>query len=351
MTDASTSGCVAVVGVAKHAGKTTALNRLVQEARRTNASVGLCSIGLDGESIDAIHDVDKPPVFCTEGQLVASLRQPLASSSCDLEMLEVLGGDTPLGRLHLARCRSDGRVILAGVRSQRHLERVTRAISSRGADTILVDGAFGRSMTTGARTVDRLILAAGAVSGRTPRDIVQTAAPIIEQIHAPSVARGWQADLLNHAESQDAALVGGPATGPRPLAASSALVGLQQSSDLWDSDTNAIAIPGAVTDSVAESLLDASVIERRDRRPWLLAPDVSSFHLSPEVWRELRASWRILLGRSIELTAIAINPRRPDGTAVDPEALRRAFKQWMVNQSIGPLPVWDPRTADRVATV
>ncbi|MEG0661801.1 MAG: hypothetical protein RR472_00835, partial [Anaerovoracaceae bacterium] len=54
---------VSIVGMAKNAGKTTALNYLIEEAMDEGMILGITSTGRDGESTDVVTGTDKPKVF------------------------------------------------------------------------------------------------------------------------------------------------------------------------------------------------------------------------------------------------------------------------------------------------
>ena len=54
---------VAMLGMCKNAGKTTAMNRLIRElAAAGQGPVALTSIGRDGEATDLVTGTSKPPI-------------------------------------------------------------------------------------------------------------------------------------------------------------------------------------------------------------------------------------------------------------------------------------------------
>jgi len=365
MTRRPSNRCTAVIGLAKHAGKTTALNRLIEELSEGRSRLGLCSIGFDGEPVDSLHNIDKPPVVCRAGDLIVSARQALERSTCDVDYRTSLGEQTPIGTLYLARTLTPGRVMLAGIRSRDVLETAVQHLIQTGVDSVLVDGALGRVMTAGASTTDSVVLAVGAGSGSTPTGVADAAKPMVEQLLVSKLPGGvdaepepnsvlsgfWRRQLLNHAVDTERVVLGGPGEAPISLEAGSSLLALRRAKDLLSNGVYGVAVPGAVTEGVVDELISTArpADDLGSGRPWLLVPDISSFTLDAASWRRLRAGWRLAVGRRVPLDAVAINPRRPDGTTMDVEALRRAIKLMMVDLDIRPTPVWDPRTSDVVS--
>ena len=79
---------LSIVGMAKNAGKTTALNYLIEEAIDEGITLGITSTGRDGETQDLVTGTEKPRVYMEEGMLAAvpSLLYDLADAG--LEVLE-----------------------------------------------------------------------------------------------------------------------------------------------------------------------------------------------------------------------------------------------------------------------
>jgi len=66
---------ISIIGLAKNAGKTVALNYLIDEANKFNVITGITSTGRDGESIDLVTKTQKPTIFVTEGMYVATAKK------------------------------------------------------------------------------------------------------------------------------------------------------------------------------------------------------------------------------------------------------------------------------------
>ena len=69
---------MSIVGMCKNAGKTTMLNWLLT-AGHLRGTLGLTSIGRDGESTDVVTGTEKPGIFVREGTLIATAKDMLLS--------------------------------------------------------------------------------------------------------------------------------------------------------------------------------------------------------------------------------------------------------------------------------
>ena len=64
---------MSIVGMCKNAGKTTMLNWMLHHDR-LQGTLGLTSIGRDGESTDVVTGTEKPGIFVREGTLIATAK-------------------------------------------------------------------------------------------------------------------------------------------------------------------------------------------------------------------------------------------------------------------------------------
>jgi hypothetical protein len=180
---ATGSASLAVVGTSKNAGKSVVVAALLDALARGDRTYGLCSSGRDGEAVDAIDGQPKPRFFLRPGGVVA-LPAALVPRSPALEILDVQGDTSALGRMLIARVRAPGFVEIAGPPSAAALRRVVHALARR-TDVVLVDGAVDR--IAGLRGgEDAVVVAAGAASGATQALAVEAAAALVERLRLPA---------------------------------------------------------------------------------------------------------------------------------------------------------------------
>lgn len=313
----------AFVGVAKNSGKTTALTRFVEAASVRDSEVGLLSIGIDGETRDAVLGVEKPSIPIVEGTWVVAGADVLARSSARFEYVEGLGASTPLGRAYLARSVDAGEVVLGGLRHRQDLlaarDAIREAAGCGGSTRVLVDGAYGRRLAADGRVAETAVLSTGAVVGETPTRIVEATECLVDCLRL-SEPVGRAAAAGRRAAHEQRALFATPDE-VRRMSEASALRGLPASRDAWPEQTCAVAVPGAVTDGVLEELMRVDGTGRT-----LVAMAPASIRASSETWRAFReCDWDVSVRYPVELSAIAANPVDPAGGRVSRKALVEAL--------------------------
>lgn len=246
---------IAFIGTTKHAGKTTALNALVREAHRQGHSVGLCSIGLDGERLDTVIGVEKPSIVVKAGMIVATAERALEQSDAELEWLEATGIHSPLGEVVLARVLREGRVLFAGVRQRLHVAAILARFLHYGCTFHFVDGAFDRLAAAAPDLVDAAILAVGAVAGKTIPEITNHAQSVLHRFCLASVDTEVATHIARAVEQNAIGMlsVNGELTLLNRYATAN---GIRRHSK-WRPDTQTLFVPGAVTDGLLSEFLEA----------------------------------------------------------------------------------------------
>ncbi len=153
---ASREGVFAIAGTCKNAGKTTVLGYLLGLPR--GETVGVTSIGRDGEAVDEVERIGKPAVRLPAGGLVATTRQGVGA----VEWIEQTRWRTPLGAVWIGRATAAASVELAGPSTREGLEAVVARLRTLGARQVLVDGAFDRAAATASSLADGVLLAVGS---------------------------------------------------------------------------------------------------------------------------------------------------------------------------------------------
>ena len=146
---------VAVVGLAKNAGKTTVLNHLLH---RLGGRAGLASLGLDGEHRDQLTGLAKPCVVPPAGCLVATAEE-LAGG---LPVRRRLGMRTAVGEVVLVEAAGDAPVLVSGPPTLSELDRTVDALFEEGVERVLLEGALGRMGPAEPGRAAAVVLAAGA---------------------------------------------------------------------------------------------------------------------------------------------------------------------------------------------
>ena len=330
---------IALVGLAKNTGKTVALTTLIRELRERGETVGVTSIGRDGEEHDAIDfRIDKPRIALRSGDLLATTDALLAASGLPYALLEETDVRTPLGRVRVARLEADGEIEVAGPSAGEQLRSVCESMLANGASRTLIDGAIDRRAAASPRVADGLILATGAVLGATVEDIVLATRRAVELLRLPVLAPERAAELEPYGRpGGDGALVDA-AGAARPLPPRFALTAGRAEIDALlegNADAQRLVVAGAVTEAFLTDL--AGALRARRRELALTAVDPTHIFLgSREPGWLRRQGLELSTLAGIELVALTVNPVAPMSHRVESRELRAA-----IGEAVKGVPVID----------
>ncbi|MCY0875372.1 MAG: hypothetical protein OWT28_03740 [Firmicutes bacterium] len=333
---------VAIVGVSKHAGKTTVLSRLIEDASLLGRPLGVVSVGIDGERADSVLGTPKPRIHVPAGTFFASALGAFGTGYAPVRWLEPLGIPSVLGEVWIGQAIEEGDIVLAGIRQLDHLLRFKEQLAQRAHAHLLVDGALARMVAIHPDVADGVILATGAVLGSLPA-VEQGTRQALLRLTTPV----WQppAEVANRL-AQDAAQSG---VWVGQLSAAAAEVIDWDRVDICDlrylGDAHAFAgdwrtlgagderlyiAQGAVTDAVV------SALTKREQSVLLVARDPSCLFISAEVWKGFaRRGHALRVLRAPVLVGVAVNPTAPRGPGLDRTLLRTRIA------ALTDVPVWD----------
>ena len=196
--------------------KTTMLNWMLHHDR-LQGTLGLTSIGRDGESTDVVTGTEKPASSCGRG-----LSSPPPRICCGWGTPRWRSWRPPAsprrwGEVVIFRARSDGNVQLAGPSITTQLKEVSRLFFEMGADKSIIDGALGRK-SLGARAVaEGVILCTGASYHMSIDKVVADTAHVYRlmnlpkaEVMPPEMEESLEKCLKDHGE----ALISGALTIP-----------------------------------------------------------------------------------------------------------------------------------------
>jgi hypothetical protein len=162
---------IAVTGMCKNAGKTTAVNYLIRNLYSEHR-LALTSIGYDGEETDEITMLEKPRVDVFPGMLVATCESCLTVSSAGYKILIETGLRTVLGEILVVGIVSEGIMEVSGPSIVAQLIDVCGVFSELGCDKIIVDGSAERQSF--ASHMDCTILSSGAAVSPVMETVIKT---------------------------------------------------------------------------------------------------------------------------------------------------------------------------------
>jgi len=152
---------LAVVGTAKNAGKTVAIAAVAAALHAERTPFGLCSVGRDGESIDALEAIAKPRLFLRAGTVFATAAALLPRHPA-VEILEVRAERGALGPIAIVRVRAPGFFEIAGPSSASAVRRIVQHLLELTGFAV-IDGAVDRIAAL-RNSEDAIVVAVGATA-------------------------------------------------------------------------------------------------------------------------------------------------------------------------------------------
>ena len=186
---------ISIVGMAKNAGKTTALNYLIEEAIDEGIVLGITSTGRDGETQDLVTGTEKPRVYLEEGMLAAVPSLLYEMADAGLEVIRKTKYSTAIGELLICRVREAGYVQIAGPVINAEQKLLCDDMLELGCELVLIDGAIDRKTIASPDTSDAIILSTGAVLSRTMSKVVEETAHIVNLYRTPELEAGTAREL------------------------------------------------------------------------------------------------------------------------------------------------------------
>ena len=325
---------LSIVGMAKNAGKTTALNYLIEEAIDEGIVLGVTSTGRDGESQDLVTGTEKPRVYLEEDMLVAvpTLLYDLADAG--LEVIKKTKYSTAIGELLICRVKDAGYVQVAGPVINAEQKLLCQDMMQLGCSLILIDGAIDRKSIASPETSDAIILSTGAVLSRKMNKVVEETAHVVNLYRTPELEEGIIRDVITQNNFDDKIMLVNGDGKIRKLNLITGLGAAKEINGAIDEDTRYIYIPGAFTNSV---ISDISL--KNLKQVQIVLKDPTKIFINVMDWGIFRKKGlRVKVLKNIEIAAITVNPWAPAGYTFDNRFLLETMKE-----AIPDIPIIDVR--------
>ena len=324
---------VSIVGMAKNAGKTTALNHLIEEGYKEGILLGVTSTGRDGESVDLVTETEKPRVYLYEGTLVTVPEKLFALAEAALEIISTSKYSTGLGALYLCRVREGGFVQIAGPVASSDTKKICDEMLSLGVDMVLVDGAIDRKSVANPQSSDSVILSTGAVISRDIKKVVADTAHVVELYNLPEIEEGTLRSLIEE-RTEDAILLVKEDNETESLDLMTGLGSGRHINQAIDDNTKYVYIPGALTVSMLEEI-DFDKLKRIE----FIIKDPTRIFVDTLSWKQFKKrGLKVKVLKNIKVSAVTVNPTSPEGYSFNSQILCDKLEE-----ELGNIPVIDVR--------
>lgn len=324
---------LSIVGMAKNAGKTTALNYLIEEADDEGIQLGITSTGRDGETQDLVTGTEKPKVFLYEDTIVSVPTQLYDLADAGLEIVKKSDYRTSIGDLLLCRVAESGYVQIAGPVATAHTKKMCQEMFQMGCELILIDGAIDRKSIASPETSDAIILSTGAVLSRNLKKVIEDTAHIVELYSVAELEEGRVRQLINENMDEERIMI---IKGDQVeiLDLTTGLGASRFIDEAIDDDTDYVYIPGAFTNSVIADIHPAKL-----RKVNFVLKDPTKIFINQMDWGQLRKKkFKVNVMKNIKVAAVTVNPIAPSGYSFDHQVLRDAMQK-----ALADIPVIDVR--------
>ncbi len=331
---------VSIVGMAKNAGKTTALNYLIEEAMDEGLKMGISSTGRDGESTDLVTGTQKPRVFLDEGTLVSVPKNLYNLCDAGLEILKLTDYHTTLGPILLCRVVKSGYVQVAGPVSAWENKKMCRELESFGAELVIIDGAIDRKSIASPEYSDAVILSTGAVLSRSLRKVVEETAHVVGLYGIETLKEERIRQVICDTRNEEQMLIfsktssreGRPDFQKIPVKTSFTAGKFLE--DAMDETTEYVYLPGALTTNITDAIQP-----KKFKDCTFILKDPTKIFIDALSWQQLRKKgFRINVLQNIQVAAVTLNPYAPSGYAFEHKEMLDAMKN-----AIQGIPIVDVR--------
>lgn len=324
---------LSIVGMAKNAGKTTALNYLIEEAMDEGVMLGITSTGRDGESQDLVTGTEKPRVYLDEGTIVAVPALLFELADAGLEVIRRTKYSTAIGELLICRVREAGYVQIAGPVINAEQKMLCDEMIELGCELIMIDGAIDRKSIASPDTSDAIILSTGAVLSRKMNKVVEDTAHVVSLYQTPEMEKGVLRDAIE-ANNDDEILLVNEKGEIKKLDLLTGLGASREIDKAIEEDTKIVYIPGAFTNSVI-----ADISLKKLKQVHFVLKDPTKIFVNPMDWGIYRKKgFTVSVLKNIEIAAITVNPWAPAGYTFDNRVLLEEMQK-----AIPDIPIIDVR--------
>ena len=300
---------ISIIGLSKNVSKTTSLNHIIK-LLKNKYTIGVTSIGRDGEPYDAITEIPKPKIIIEEGTIFATAEDSLKNSEIEVELIKGTDFTTPLGIINIYKAKNKGNIELAGPSMNKQLKDLCNDMLKIGCDVIFIDGAFDRRSFATPLISDATILSTGASVSRNMKKVVDQTSHIYDLFTLDVVKddkiRKISKDIL--LTTQVGIINDDYST--NKLGESTALGSSKAIFNQLTKDAKYLVIKGAITDSI----LDEYIINKKVKDLTVIATDPTKLFISKQAfYKFIKKGGCLKVLDQINLIAITVNHTSPLG--------------------------------------
>ncbi|MBS4537010.1 hypothetical protein GOQ27_00965 [Clostridium sp. D2Q-11] len=321
---------VSIIGMAKNAGKTVALNRIIEDAYDRDINLGITSTGRDGERTDVLTNTEKPAIYASDGNIIATTTGSIDRSDATIEIIEITKYRSPMGNIVLGRVIDGGYIEIAGPQTIKEMKDISDRILELGAELVLVDGSLNRIAVADPTITEGAVLATGAVLSRSMDRVIEETLHKKTLLGLPEIEENLKEKLDG---TKDICIID-ESYNINKLDIKTSLNSGKIIADNIDETSKYIFIPGSL---VTKTLKDITESSKLYKDVTIVVPDGTKVFIGPKDWLKfMKRGVKVKVINTINVVAITLNPYSPLGYYFNPEDFREKMSSYIKD-----LPVFD----------
>lgn len=323
---------LSIVGLEKNTGKTVCLNYILHRLNQMGTHVGVTSIGVDGEQVDAVFATAKPEITLFQGTHFITSEKHYLMRQAVSRLVAVDSQRTSLGPLVTAEVLIQGKVLLSGAATTAVLKKQIQSLDILGVDLSIVDGALSRLSLASPTVTEAMILATGAAVSANVKQLIAKTRHLYQFIMLDEVEEPLRS-TLSIIESGLWAIDSEQQV--HDLGISSVFLIDRSDKDILRFGKTLFAA-GAISDRLLK------ILAAKGKDITLIARDFTKIFVTPEVYTEYtRKGNRLSVLQRSKLIAITLNPTSPQGFLLDSKSTCDALSDALQT------PVYDVKKIDQ----
>ncbi len=321
---------IAFIGLAKNAGKTTALNKASAEIAAAGSEIAVLSYGLDGEKRDYVTRKEKPAVVIPQGGYFVTAEEALLTHKTQAQEISSTDIITPRGKVKVYQAVDNKlEVELTGINRTSDLKKA-RAILEPYCDFILIDGALDRKSSGLPEISAAIIVSTGAVLGSNVKKVADKTALELTFLKLAGLKEDSRrkefSKLITRARQENFAGWLIDEVQQHKFTSQLSLNLAQELKELISQGNNYkfLLLAGAFTDELAKVLISRN----NTKKMTVVIKDSTKIFLSARNFRLLqKKEITVKVVSPLKVLAITVNPHNPEGRNLASEELMAALKR------------------------
>lgn len=313
---------LSMIGLEKNVGKTESMNYILKKLMEKKVKVGVTSIGIDGETVDAVTTTSKPEIIIYENMIFATSEKHYKEKKVQSEILDIGIKASALGRVVIGKARGEGKILLSGPSNGLWIKEIVDDILKKGMEIVIVDGALSRMSVGSPIITEAIILSTGAAVSLNINEIVKKTKHIIDLIKINSLEEKRKKQLIDLENGIYRVLWEKNIIEKLPI---KSLLHFNTLSENFFDEKCSLYVTGALTERFLMNMSEQKFIKNIE----IIVTDFTKIFSSTEVLnRFLKKGGEIKVLYKTELVAITVNPVSPRGNIKNYKDLIDCLKEF-----------------------